>query len=574
MRTLGAVLLTVVSLFLVPLDAFACGGLFCAGGNGSNGPQSVNQTAERIIFSQNDDGTVTAIVQILYAGPTDRFGWVLPVEGIPEVGVSTDAVFVQLQNATNPTFQLTSTVEGSCGSRGSGIGGGCADSGALSGNDDSSIAFNNANNSVNNITVVNSGSVGPYDFVVLQVDPDANDGVQAALDWLESNNYEATNVGPDLLQPYIDEGYNLLATRLQKSQTAGAIRPLMLTYEGEHPMIPIKLTAVAANDDMGVLVWVLGDSRSVPLNYKLLELNDTLIDWWQPQATYDAVVGLAANEASGQGFVTEYADSVATLGFDAYSASDESTWNEIIEMDWSERPRDLVNRVISEYGNQRGWDGLSEAIDTSFRGQTSAVKARIQECGACAFEDELPEEFSIETFLMAVDDFVVGPVRDTQELFDNADYITRLYTNLSPEEMTLDPSFGFNDRLPDVDNNHVAQQVIECDETVTFSTAPWRVEVPSGFVVRGTGTQQIWPLGLADTEMPATISVQQWSESGDGEVVRDNLRTIRQLLDENNVEHPSPDAGGCAALAPKRLDPWFLFVLIGLAVHRRRLRRR
>jgi hypothetical protein len=52
-----------------------------------------------------------------------------------------------------------------------------------------------------------------------------------------------------------------------KGATSGSIRPIVLTYEATRPMIPIKLTAVAANDDMGVLTWVLSEAQAVPKNY-------------------------------------------------------------------------------------------------------------------------------------------------------------------------------------------------------------------------------------------------------------------------------------------------------------------
>jgi hypothetical protein len=80
----------------------------------------------------------------------------------------------------------------------------------------------------------------------------------------------------------------------------------MLTYNTDHPMIPIRPTAVAANDDMGILVWVLGSGRAVPTNYKTLELNEAVLDWFNPSMVYNDVVVAAADEAGGQGFVTEH----------------------------------------------------------------------------------------------------------------------------------------------------------------------------------------------------------------------------------------------------------------------------
>ncbi len=552
-----------------PQNASACGGLFCSGG----GPQQVNQAAERIIFSQNPDGTVTAVVQILYEGPADRFGWVLPVPGIPEVDVSSDAAFTTLQTATNPTYQLNTTTEGTCKTtRGPLFGGGRSDDVFAS-----EGSFNNAVNEP--ITVVDSGNVGPYNYVVIQVDTAVQDNVQLAIDWLNDNNFEATNIGPDLIGPYLEEGYNLLAIRLQKSQDAGAIRPLRLTYDTDHPMIPIKLTAVAANEDMGVLVWVLGASQAVPVNYKALELNDALIDWFQPQAVYNDVITLAANEASGQGFVTEYAQESVLLEGLIFSSAEADVWDGVRQTDWTSRPADLINRVIDQYGNGRfdqfgnslPWDGLEEAIDQSFPNSTVDEKARIRECGACAFEGVVPPEFSTETFIMAVDDFVVGPMRETQELFDNAGYVTRLYTNMSAHEMTLDPSFDFNPDLADVTNAHVADRVIECDSSVLFNDAPWRTTLPSGLVVRGTGSA--WPFAIeANEDFPATLAVREVGTSGQGTIVRDNSATIRKALDKNNAEHQLSKGCGCSA-ARGDGDASLMFVLAGLVGLRLRRRR-
>lgn len=61
------------------------------------------QEAERILFSVNGDGTVTAVVQVLYEGPSEKSAWVLPVPGSPEVEVSSDLALQRLQSATNPS---------------------------------------------------------------------------------------------------------------------------------------------------------------------------------------------------------------------------------------------------------------------------------------------------------------------------------------------------------------------------------------------------------------------------------------------------------------------------------------
>src|SRR4051812_32515074 len=119
-----------------PRLARACGGLFCSSAN------PVNQAAERIIFSFDKSAKkVTAVVEILYQGPSQKFAWVLPVPSIPTVDVSTSAMLDRLQSATNPTFSLQRDWSAStCKDRGFSPGAGGAGSGGSSGSADAAGA--------------------------------------------------------------------------------------------------------------------------------------------------------------------------------------------------------------------------------------------------------------------------------------------------------------------------------------------------------------------------------------------------------------------------------------------------
>ena len=68
--------LAVSGLWLAPAPSHACGGFFCSA-------TPVDQTAERIIFTVNDDGTITAYIQIRYTGEKDNFAWIIPVPAPP-----------------------------------------------------------------------------------------------------------------------------------------------------------------------------------------------------------------------------------------------------------------------------------------------------------------------------------------------------------------------------------------------------------------------------------------------------------------------------------------------------------
>ena len=58
--------LAMVGAIALAGPAHACGGFFC-----QNDP--VDQLAERIVFTVNDDDTVSSLIEIAYAGAADDF---------------------------------------------------------------------------------------------------------------------------------------------------------------------------------------------------------------------------------------------------------------------------------------------------------------------------------------------------------------------------------------------------------------------------------------------------------------------------------------------------------------------
>ena len=318
----------------LPTPAKACGGMFC------NASQPVNQSAERIIFSRNEDGTTTAVIEIQYSGPSESFAWMLPVQGNPAVSVSSNVAFNTLQQATNPFYQMTTTVEGECRDNFNSFPRSSAADESFAGGGDGGAASDAGTDP--GVTVVASGSVGPYDYVTIAVDPDAEDIATVATEWLNDNDYDVSPLGRDRLVPYLESGMNLIAFRLTKSASAGSIRPIMLSFGAGLPSIPLRPTAAAATDDMGIMVWVLGETRAVPANYAHLELNEARLNWFSPSANYNDLVTLAANEAGGQGFVTEFAGDAQPLSESLWSESTELRWNRMRDGDWSTQHTSLI----------------------------------------------------------------------------------------------------------------------------------------------------------------------------------------------------------------------------------------
>ena len=531
-NAVGAVALGVLAAAAVGFHAEparACGGFFCS----QSAP--VEQTAEEIIFAENGNGTVTAVISIRYQGPAEKFAWVLPVAGVPDVSVSSNIVFDRLRASTAPSYSVNTMVEGTCKGGNSSF-----DPNEFLNEGRSQDAGSAVDDADGGIDVLASGQVGPFVYEVISVDPALDDAAQSAVDWLNDNGYDVTGIGPDVLRPYLADGLNLIAFKLQKGPniTSGSIRPVVITYEGQ-ATIPIRPTAVAAADDMGVRVWVTGSAQAVPINYKSLVLNEALIDWFRNGSNYEAVVTAAADEAGGQGFVTEMGAPTTQLDGIVFPAWQEQQWLEYSRREFSDG-FELIQQAQFQF---RGWDGWREAV-----------------CGAVTLPQNVTcdmfgrdpnsyrgvAEIDQTLFLRTLYEGVVRPVMRAQDLLIARPYFTRLFSTMSAEDMTMDPAFDFNPDLADVSNQHVADAIVECNSAISYEDAPWRLLLPQGGVLRGKGRFPTWPLEL-DDGVPANFLVVQLGTKGSGKVVTDNGEMIRDVLADlagQQTSDPTPSDAG------------------------------
>ncbi len=553
----GATLAT--ALTLTPNHADACGGFFC------DSAQPVNQQAERIIFHQGDDGSVTAVIQIQYQGEAEEFAWMLPVAGTPEVAVSSNAAFTRLQNATNPSYLLNTSVEGTCAG-----GGGFLRGGATSDSAGEGPAASDAGTAAPPVSVADRGSVGPYDYVNITIDPSIEDKYAVAAEWLQDSGYDVPAMGSDVITPYLDSGMNLLAFRLTKGNDAGSIRPVRLSFGPGLPSIPLRPTALATQPDMGIMVWVLGETRAIPANYRHLELNEALINWLSPGANYDDVVTLAANEAGGQGFVTEHAGAAAPLGDSLWFDWEANQWASITGSDWTNREGQLVGQL----SNFMQLDGVREALEEHLTVPAGIPEDQFWGCVSCYIDTSTPDIEGLEpaALIEQLQTDAIDPMTETQELFESAAYSTRLYTTMSADEMTVDPMFDFNADLGDYSNQHTANRIIECSPSISQNEAPWRIELEDGNVIRGNGTT--WPFDTADTAMPANERIVRVGTEGTGEVVEDNTGAIAAALSSHNATIPGPPDGGICSVGGtngRNSAGFVLALMVGLiAICRRR----
>jgi len=555
---LGAVTLAAL---LAPRPAWACGGFFCSANN------PVNQAAERIIFAKNSDATVTAVIEIQYQGPSTSFSWLLPISSVPtgdQIAVASNLAFQRLQQATNPQYNLTLRVEGTCDQR----------------SQDDSLQSSNAgglplganavdDSSKGGVTVEASGIVGSFEWAVISLDSKLTSPADAAVKWLGDNGYEVPPGAPGLLGPYLEDGLYLLALRLKKGADVGAIRPIVLTYAADKPMIPIKLTAVAANDDMGVLAWLLGDARAVPQNYNALELNEARINWFSASANYNQVVTEAADDAGGQGFVTEQAGPTSALANVVWSAGEEQQWRAL--QAYAAGGTQAYSQAVGAYAQ---FDGFWEVVAEHVPLPSGVTLEQLKQCPYCNLNLEADAGF-----VAALGTSVIQPLKLVQDLIASQPQITRLYTTMSAAEMTVDPLFGFNPDLQAVNNIHSAERVIECGPGYYQEEAPWRIELPQGGVIRGGPSDVgVWPASFA--AQPPNRLVMRQGESGPGRVLEDNSAEISKGVADYSAGVKAPpkhdtSSGvfGCS-LAQKRSSGGWVLASLGLALLAGRRRRR
>jgi hypothetical protein len=149
---LSASLLALAAPLLAPAVAQACGGFFC-----QNVP--VDQTGENIVFVA-DGTTVQAFVQVQYQGEATEFAWIIPTPSLPEVGVSSDAIFPYFAQTYRRAAYINTTYHGTCGSY-------CWDD-QFAGSDASVQDSASADAGTGGVEVIEQGQTGPYDFAILR----------------------------------------------------------------------------------------------------------------------------------------------------------------------------------------------------------------------------------------------------------------------------------------------------------------------------------------------------------------------------------------------------------------------
>ena len=529
-----------LSLLMSSVPAHACGGFACSS-PGPQYPPAVLQTAERVVFAMDDqDGSIEMHVQVAYEGPAEDFAWIVPVPEAPDLFLTTSAMFPTLSLATQPIFGSDFATEGRCRQPidlaigcGSEIGVSMSLPPMMDGA---------STGEPTEVRVLGAEDVGPYETVVLDAV-----SVDALVEWLENAEFDVPAGMEPALQPYLDAGSAFVALKLRKGLDVGDLAPIGLRWNADEAMIPIVLTSVAAVPDMGLEVYVLGDHRAVPESYLHVQINDAMIDWGTGAAYPDAL-SQAVDEAGGQAFATEFAGEVPEglrfqldPVFDEVAVRDQtspSSWVQAVLASLPQVPAELVTVLAAHVPFVPGADAETWAENPSNLGL-------IDEGGP----------FDAEAATDDLIDYVIDPMQHASDLLRDFPMLTRMSTTISPEEMTVDPTFVLNPDLPaDIGQRRLATFTTVCEERgrrYSPSDARQRLDLPDG--------RQIYLDGDFEPHArDAAIVIEQMGPSGEPEVLVDH----RERLAELALGSAGASCGGCASPAS---SPWSL-ALLGLGV--------
>lgn len=275
--------LSSVGLVGAPTPADACGGFFC-------GQTPVDQNAERVIFSIDAEREeTTMIVQIAYQGASEDFAWIVPLADVPvmdSLGTFPQAALTALDANSAPQvwqeYPCAFAAEDSAGPPMAGSGPRDEDG----------------------VTVHIEEEVGPYGVAVIE-----SDDAGALLAWLRTHEYRVTTPMEPYIAEYTAAGMKFLALRLSSGADVSQIEPFKLVLPGTSPSIPLRMTALAAEPEMGIVVFILGDQRYEGANWPNVEVpSDYLVsDLRTGQHNWVAAVARVVDEAGGIGWVTETA---------------------------------------------------------------------------------------------------------------------------------------------------------------------------------------------------------------------------------------------------------------------------
>jgi hypothetical protein len=321
---------------------------------------------------------------------------------------------------------------------------------------------------------------------------------------------------------------------------------------------------------MGVQVWLLGTGRGIPRNYHHVVINDALLDWMNGVKNYSDVVTQAVASAPGKhAFVTEYAGTSAVMKDQLAPPGRFGTEQELTS---AATPQEFVARLVTNRFADANSQAFPSVVLRLLLAQipypTALTAQGVSESSFLTnldywlgdYRAQHPQDFvgyttAFDATTLAHQLFTeyVTPTREANALFAQFPTLTRLFTTLSPADMTADPVFSFNPGLPDVKSEHAATLVVDCGASHLVTEQGWRLDGVTSFSP---------PPAFEAT--PVALRVEVLGEEGAATVVTDNTSSIHDRFAKATDPAQTPPTG-CAVV-----DPVHIGLLVLLASRRRR----
>ena len=508
----------------IPQDASACGGTFCDGG-----PQAmpVDQTGENILFVMGENYT-EAHIQIQYDPTTEAngFAWVVPLTQIPEFSVGSEILFQNMLAGTVPSYGFQTNSD-DCSAPN--------DNPAppSAGGDGGADASFDAGGGMGPEVVLRD-TVGAFEIVVL-----SGGTAEEVMTWLGDNGYQQDPKAEPILGEYLAEGFMFAAFKLSTAADVSEIHPVVLRFENsDEACIPLRLTRIAASDDMDIRAFFLSDNRVVPRNYRHVLVNPLKLDWPNQASNYKEVITMAvdAGGADGHAFVTEFAgDSTAVGEFGIF----QQQWNApaFTGLDAEQAIGELQNQgFVSCFGAgycEFGHPLIRGLMDEYLPAPDGVDPIAFYDCPACYIDQFDAAAWNPMAFANDLQERIIDPGQHAIDLLDSFPYMTRMYTTISGGEMTLDPLFHQNASLPDVTNSRLATRRILCNGDAVWTLPDGReVYLPAG---------DPWP--EFPGQMPWEEEIAEVADAGAPMFLAQRTDEINALLLEYNTSHGWPGIG-------------------------------
>ncbi len=460
--------LCAATAMLTPRPSDACGGFFCGPPpDDPDLPRPVYQTGELVLFVEGPD-EVEAHIQIQYAGVANDFSWVVPVQVVPEIDFGSDEAFFALAGGTAPVYASTQSSHDCPRCLPCYAGDADADTDGDTDGDTDYDSDSGTGSGGGGVQIIDSGIVGPFETVTL-----ASDDTTALTTWLSDNGYDIPDTAFPIIDSYVAANFYFVGLKLTKDAETGDLRPIVLRMQGAGltPCVPLRLTAIAAAQDMPVRVWTLADDRAVSTNFQEVVPNDFFLHFPQGTETPDEILAAAIDEAGGRGFAVDYAgdDGFFDVAMDTrrYDTDSLATLDD---------PVAFVDGMTAQGFTQ---SRLVLSLLREFIPRPASVPAEVDdstfyECLDCddpgcvdCYEDDIAgQPFDPVAFAAALQENVVRPISDLSNLAATRSYLTALRSVISPGEMTEDPEFAFRSDLPRVGRVRSASRTIECQGSI------------------------------------------------------------------------------------------------------------